>query len=126
MKEIAFGIDGAEGDPNSAEGTVKLYWKQFMADWRREHDAMPGNITLSVTNLRSPTLTWSLYRLNSLMQFIKYELPPAYLSARAPLNWRRTGGRGGLVRGITLSIWAGNCGETTGLRRIQVVVFITR
>ncbi|KND89402.1 hypothetical protein TOPH_06078, partial [Tolypocladium ophioglossoides CBS 100239] len=57
MKEIAFGIDGAEDDPNPGEGTVLVYWKQFMAGWRREHDAIPGNTTLSVTN------------------FIKYELP---------------------------------------------------
>ncbi|KAL8396616.1 hypothetical protein RB594_003623 [Gaeumannomyces avenae] len=57
VKGIAFGIDGAENDPNPAEGTVMLYWKQFMAGWRREHDAIPPNITLSVTN------------------FIKYELP---------------------------------------------------
>ncbi|EJT69100.1 hypothetical protein GGTG_13368 [Gaeumannomyces tritici R3-111a-1] len=50
VKEIAFGIDGAEGDPNPARGTVMLYWKQFMAGWRREHEAIPANITLSVTN----------------------------------------------------------------------------
>ncbi|KAK7417505.1 hypothetical protein QQZ08_011587 [Neonectria magnoliae] len=57
VKEIAFGIDSVEDDPNPGEGTVMIYWKQFMAGWRREHDAIPGNTTLSVTN------------------FIKYELP---------------------------------------------------
>ncbi|KAM9874786.1 hypothetical protein VDGL01_11107 [Verticillium dahliae] len=57
MKDIAFSIEGAEDDQNPAEGTVLVYWKQFMAGWRRDHDAIPGNITLSVTN------------------FIKYELP---------------------------------------------------
>ncbi|EJT68897.1 hypothetical protein, variant [Gaeumannomyces tritici R3-111a-1] len=50
IKEIAFGIDGAEGDPNPGQGTVMLYWKQFMAGWRREHEAIPANITPSVTN----------------------------------------------------------------------------
>ncbi|KAK7398162.1 hypothetical protein QQX98_012469 [Neonectria punicea] len=57
IKEVAFGIDGVEDDPNPGEGTVMIYWKQFMAGWRREHDAIPRNTTLSVTN------------------FIKYELP---------------------------------------------------
>ncbi|KAL8296236.1 hypothetical protein RB600_001635 [Gaeumannomyces tritici] len=57
VKGIAFGIDGAENDPNPAQGTVMLYWKQFMAGWRRENDAIPRNTTLSVTN------------------FIKFELP---------------------------------------------------
>ncbi|EJT69642.1 hypothetical protein GGTG_12526 [Gaeumannomyces tritici R3-111a-1] len=50
VKEIAFGIDGAEGDPNPGQGTVLLYWKQFMAGWRRKHEAIPPNITLTVTN----------------------------------------------------------------------------
>ncbi|KAK7422901.1 hypothetical protein QQZ08_009350 [Neonectria magnoliae] len=57
VKEIAFGINGAEDDPNPGEGTIMIYWKQFMAGWHREHDAIPRNTTLSVTN------------------FIKYELP---------------------------------------------------
>ncbi|KAL2273120.1 hypothetical protein FJTKL_04930 [Diaporthe vaccinii] len=57
VKEIAFSIDGAGDDPNPAGSTVLVYWKQFMAGWRRVHDAIPPNVTLSVTN------------------FIKYELP---------------------------------------------------
>ncbi|KAK0747306.1 hypothetical protein B0T21DRAFT_300960, partial [Apiosordaria backusii] len=54
VKDIAFGIDGVEDNSNPAEGTVMVYWKQFMAGWRRENDAIPKNTTLS---------------------FIKYELP---------------------------------------------------
>ncbi|KDN70506.1 hypothetical protein CSUB01_07951 [Colletotrichum sublineola] len=50
IKDIAFSIDGAEGDPNPAAGTVMVYWKQFTAGWRREHDPIPGNTTLSVRN----------------------------------------------------------------------------
>ncbi|KAK4208364.1 hypothetical protein QBC37DRAFT_443969 [Rhypophila decipiens] len=50
-------IDGVENNPDPAAGTVMVYWKQFMVGWRRENDAIPRNITLSVTN------------------FIKYELP---------------------------------------------------
>ena len=51
VKDIAFGIDGAEDNPNLAEGTVMVYWKQFMAGWRCENDAIPGNTTLLVTNV---------------------------------------------------------------------------
>ncbi|KAK2022058.1 hypothetical protein LX32DRAFT_574259 [Colletotrichum zoysiae] len=57
IKDIAFSIDGAEGDANPAERTVMVYWKQFTAGWRREHEPIPGNTTLSVRN------------------FIIYELP---------------------------------------------------
>lgn len=52
MKEVAFGIEGVENDPNPGEGTVRVYWKQFMAGWQREHAAIPGHITISVTNVR--------------------------------------------------------------------------
>jgi hypothetical protein len=34
MKEVAFGIDDVENDLNPGEGTVKVYWKQFMAGWQ--------------------------------------------------------------------------------------------
>lgn len=51
MKEVAFGIEGVENDPNPGEGTVRVYWKQFMAGWQREHTAIPGHITISVTNV---------------------------------------------------------------------------
>lgn len=57
VKEIAFGINGVKDDPNPAEGTVLVYWKQFMAAWKRQDTTIPRNITLSITN------------------FIKYELP---------------------------------------------------
>jgi hypothetical protein len=49
MQDIAFGIDGGEDDPDPAEGTVMVYWKQFMAGWRRDNDAIPKDITLLVT-----------------------------------------------------------------------------
>ena len=51
MTNIAFSIDCVEDNPDPARGTVMVYWKQFMAGWRRENDAIPGNITLSVTNV---------------------------------------------------------------------------
>ncbi|KAK0641769.1 hypothetical protein B0T16DRAFT_431464 [Cercophora newfieldiana] len=54
VKDIVFGIDGAEDDPDPAQGTVMVYWKQFMAGWRRENDAIPRNTTLSVTNNKRP------------------------------------------------------------------------
>ncbi|KAK2038166.1 hypothetical protein LZ31DRAFT_132679 [Colletotrichum somersetense] len=57
IKDIAFSIDGVEDDLNPEEGTVMVYWKQFIAGWRREHDPIPRNTTLSVRN------------------FIIYELP---------------------------------------------------
>lgn len=68
MKDIAFGIDGAEDNSDPAEGTVMVYWKQFMAGWRRENDAIPKNITLSVTNVCICTISlidWP--KLNGLM-----------------------------------------------------------
>jgi len=52
MKDVAFGIDGAEDDPNLGGKTDMVYWKQFTAGWRREHDALSKNITLLVTNIR--------------------------------------------------------------------------
>jgi hypothetical protein len=47
MKDIAFGIDGAEDDSDPAEGTVIVYWKQFMAGWRCDNDAIPLGISHS-------------------------------------------------------------------------------
>jgi hypothetical protein len=65
MKEVAFGIEGVENDPNPGEGTVRVYWKQFMAGWQREHAAIPGHITISVTNVcilqrQERSLLWRL------------------------------------------------------------------
>lgn len=57
MKNITFTIDGTEDNPDPAEGTVMVYWKQFMAGWRRENDAIPRNTTLSVTNVCIPALS---------------------------------------------------------------------
>jgi len=31
-----------------------VYWKQFIAGWRRDNDVIPKNITLLVTNVCLP------------------------------------------------------------------------
>jgi hypothetical protein len=49
MKEVAFSVEGAMDDPNPAKETVRIYWKQFTAGWRRQGPAIPENIKLPVT-----------------------------------------------------------------------------
>ncbi|EJT69139.1 hypothetical protein GGTG_13248 [Gaeumannomyces tritici R3-111a-1] len=74
VKEIAFGIDGVEGDPNPGQGIVLLYWKQFMAGWRRKHEAIPPNITLTVTNFINSELP-EILKQESKISWVEYEKP---------------------------------------------------
>ena len=37
IKTVAFDINKAEDDSNSAEETIIVYWKQFTADWHYSH-----------------------------------------------------------------------------------------
>lgn len=41
MKDVAFSIDRAEDDPDPSKGTVMVHWKQCMAGWGRENNALP-------------------------------------------------------------------------------------
>ena len=52
VKNIAYGIDGAEDDPKAALTTVGQYWKDFTAGWRRNHPAIPANTIHSIANVR--------------------------------------------------------------------------
>ena len=55
VKNLAYGVDGAEDDPKGSASTVGQYWKYQMAVWRRQNDAIPKNTTSSVTNV-SPAM----------------------------------------------------------------------
>ncbi|KAL6240235.1 hypothetical protein RBB50_012872 [Rhinocladiella similis] len=50
-KGIVWGLDGCEGENDlpSAKSTRQV-WKDFTAQFRRQHDPIPRNTTLSVTN----------------------------------------------------------------------------
>lgn len=54
-QEIGYGMDGIEGedDPPSLK-SVHQTWKDFTAQFRRHHDPVPRNTTVSVTNVRCP------------------------------------------------------------------------
>jgi hypothetical protein len=51
MHTVAYGIEGCGGeDDKPSLKTIKV-WKIFTAQFRREHDAIPRNTTMSVTNV---------------------------------------------------------------------------
>jgi hypothetical protein len=54
MNEVAYGMDGIEGedDPPSLK-SVKQAWKDFTAQFRRDNSPIPTNTTLVVTNVRN-------------------------------------------------------------------------
>ena len=55
MNGIVFGMQGCEGEDDlPSRKSVLQTWKDFTAQFRRKNnDAIPPNITLSVTNVRS-------------------------------------------------------------------------
>lgn len=72
VREIVYGIDGAEGIEEACEETVRKYWNNFTAAWRRGDPEKPRDIARSVTHVclfvRSDL--FGCCELN-LMQFIK-------------------------------------------------------
>lgn len=52
VHQLAYGIEGNYDDPIAGQGSVIVIWKRFTAGFKRDHDAIPGNITLSVRNVR--------------------------------------------------------------------------
>jgi hypothetical protein len=51
VREMAYGIDGAEGIDEACKETVRKYWNDFTAAWRRSNPEIPREITRSVTNV---------------------------------------------------------------------------
>ena len=51
VRDVAYGIDGAYGDPKAGEKSVLQYWKDFTAGWRRHNSTIPPTTTISVTNV---------------------------------------------------------------------------
>jgi len=51
VREMAYGIDGAEGIDMACKETVRKYWNDFTAAWRRGNPEIPREITRSVTNV---------------------------------------------------------------------------
>jgi len=56
VKKIAYGIEGRDGIAEPSLKSVIQAWKDFRADFRRLHEPIPRNTTLSVTNVRIPAL----------------------------------------------------------------------
>lgn len=54
VHKLAYGIEGKYDDEKAGQGSVKVIWKRFTAGFKRDHDAIPGHITLSVTNVKYP------------------------------------------------------------------------
>uniref|UniRef100_A0A093VB45 Uncharacterized protein n=1 Tax=Talaromyces marneffei PM1 TaxID=1077442 RepID=A0A093VB45_TALMA len=50
VKQLAYGIEGIYDDEIAGQGSVKVIWKRFTANFKRDNDAIPRDITLSVTN----------------------------------------------------------------------------
>jgi len=59
VRDVAYGIDGAYGDPKAGEKSVLQYWKDFTAGWRRHNSTIPPTTTLSVTNVGALRLSLS-------------------------------------------------------------------
>jgi len=49
---VAHAINGACSDIKASQKTVMQRWKEFITGFRRKHDLIPSEITLSVTNIR--------------------------------------------------------------------------
>ncbi|KUL85000.1 hypothetical protein ZTR_07766 [Talaromyces verruculosus] len=47
VHQLAYGIEGIYDDEKAGQGTVMVTWKRFTAGFKRDHDAIPRNITLS-------------------------------------------------------------------------------
>jgi hypothetical protein len=57
VQEVDFGMDGIEGSGcKPSLKSVKQVWKDFTAQFRRRHDPIPLKTTISVTNVRSPSI----------------------------------------------------------------------
>lgn len=54
VHQLAYGLEGKYDDETAGQGSVKVIWKRFTAGFKRDHDAIPGHITLSVTNVQRP------------------------------------------------------------------------
>lgn len=51
-KGIVWGLTGCKGEDDLPSAkTVKQVWKDFTAQFRREHEPIPRNTTLSTTNV---------------------------------------------------------------------------
>jgi hypothetical protein len=56
VREMAYAIDGAEGIEKACEETVRKYWNNFTAAWRRanpESPEIPRDMARSVTHVHS-------------------------------------------------------------------------
>jgi hypothetical protein len=51
VRVMAYGIEGAEGIDEACKETVRKYWNDFTAAWRRANPEIPREITRSVTNV---------------------------------------------------------------------------
>jgi hypothetical protein len=54
-QEVGHGMDGIEGKHEKPSlKSVRQVWKDFTAEFRRSHDPILRNTTLSVTDVRNP------------------------------------------------------------------------
>lgn len=54
MNGVVFALNGCNGlSDRPSFNSVKQIWKDFTAQFRRENDPIPGNITISVTSVRA-------------------------------------------------------------------------
>jgi hypothetical protein len=47
VREMAFSVDGMEGNDTAAVETVRNYWNCFSTRWRRKNPEIPTNISVS-------------------------------------------------------------------------------
>jgi hypothetical protein len=74
VHKLAYGIEGKYDDETAGQGSVKVIWKRFTAGFKRDHDAIPRHITLSVTNVEHPLPYVSPFLL-FLLSFITHPRP---------------------------------------------------